>query len=142
MFGPLQTKALLFEKENLTYNYHHDGVLPSKFETDEGLALIFKPTSYSTDGNGTVFVASMEGHHYPFYGVQFHPEKPIASFGTFFNGLDHSRENIELNRYFGDFFVSEARKNFNQFESYQSEVAALIENYDRLVTENGVQYLF
>ena len=75
MFGPLSDQAQIFARQSLTYNYHHDGVVPNKFLSDKGLGDVFKPTSYSYDDNGKVFVATMESTRYPFYGVQFHPEK-------------------------------------------------------------------
>lgn len=48
---------------------------PDKYESDYGLKAMFRPTSVSYDNKGKVFVASMESDKYPFYGVQFHPEK-------------------------------------------------------------------
>jgi gamma-glutamyl hydrolase len=75
MFGPLGPMAQVLAEKNLTYNHHHTGVTPDKYESDVGLKAMFKPTSLSYDNKGQVFVASMEAYNYPFYGVQFHPEK-------------------------------------------------------------------
>ena len=69
MFEDLGGLNFLLANFNLTYNHHHDGVTPDKFETDAGLKKMFKPTSVSYDNNGKIFIASMEGYNYPFYGV-------------------------------------------------------------------------
>ena len=59
----------------------------------------------------------MEAFKYPFYGVQFHPEK-YMSFEPSGNFL-HTQFVIENNRYFADFFINEAKKNNNKFTSYE-----------------------
>lgn len=69
MFGPLGPLAQTLAEKNLTYNHHHSGVTPDKFESDEDLKAMFKPTSVSYDNKGQVFVASMEAYDYPFYGT-------------------------------------------------------------------------
>ena len=35
----------------------------------------FEPLAYNKDLAGTKFLSAMMAKHYPFYGVQFHPEK-------------------------------------------------------------------
>ena len=69
MFEDLGSLNFLLANFNVTYNHHHDGVTPDKFENDLGLKKIFRPTTVSYDNKGKVFVASMEGYDYPFYGV-------------------------------------------------------------------------
>ena len=56
--------------------------------------------------------------------------------------IDHSEEAIFYNRYFADFFVSEARKNYNHFDSYDIENSLITENYERTMLSIGSAYLF
>lgn len=66
---------------------------------------MFKPTSLSYSEDGRPFVASMEAYDYPFFGVQFHPEKESFSFYPSAN-IIHTQLSIVFNRYFADFFVA------------------------------------
>lgn len=104
---------------------------------------MFKPTSVSYDAKGVQFVASMEAIDYPFYGLQFHPEKEQFSFypdGHF----THTEQAIVYNRYFADFFVSETKQNSNKFSSYAKEMSSIVENFDVFVTTgyDGNVYAF
>lgn len=67
----------------------------------------------------------MEAYNYPFYGVQFHPEKPQSNFDPSTN-TDHSELSDDYNRYFADFFVDKARRNFNSFQSFADEMKSLV----------------
>ena len=85
----------------------------------------------------------MEAYNYPFYGVQFHPEKSQYSFVPDENFL-HTPFVIENNRYFADFFVQECKKNANQFSSYGDETAEIVEHFDCIPTTTyyGTVYAF
>lgn len=65
----------MFAEKAITYNHHSYGVSPGRFATDRGLSSVFTPIAISHDNAGTPFVAAMESKTYPFFGVQFHPEK-------------------------------------------------------------------
>jgi gamma-glutamyl hydrolase len=80
LFAPMGDEAKIFAEKAITYNHHSWGVAPNRFLTDRGLASIFKPTAISYDNQGRSFVAAMESLKYPFFGVQFHPEKAQFSF--------------------------------------------------------------
>jgi len=60
----------------VTYNSHNWGIDLQDFRNDKKLMSVFTPTSVSADVNNKVFVASFESTRYPFFAVQFHPEKP------------------------------------------------------------------
>ena len=85
----------------------------------------------------------MEAYNYPFYGTQFHPEKYQFSFHPDSNFL-HTNTSIVYNRYFADFFIEQARKNNNQFPSYEVETNEICENFDTIVTTTyyGTVYVF
>jgi gamma-glutamyl hydrolase len=65
-------------------------------------------------------VAAMEAYDYPFFGVQFHPEKPESIFYEAAN-IVHTETSMKYNREFADFFVDKCRKNFNKYESFEEE---------------------
>ena len=67
MFHGLDTKAYLFEHYNITFNGHHWGMNPSKFQTDRKLMDMFHLTSISYMPDGRPFVASVESERYPFF---------------------------------------------------------------------------
>lgn len=77
----------------------------------------------------------MEGNKYPFYGVQFHPEKQAFNFAPSTN-IQHDPLAITFNRYFADFFVNECRQNTNKFQSYEQETDQIVENYKLITTPN------
>ncbi|XP_077290929.1 gamma-glutamyl hydrolase-like [Arctopsyche grandis] len=93
----------------------------------------WKVSSTSKDDNGLIFINSIESIKYPFYGVQFHPEKNAYSWNTTYK-VCHSADAIKTNRYFGDFFVGEARKNNNTFDNKDQENKHLIYNYEIVYT--------
>jgi hypothetical protein len=54
---------------------------------------------------GIEFISSVEHKEYPFYGVQFHPEK--NAFEWKIDSIPHSRDAILVEQFYGNFFVSE-----------------------------------
>lgn len=93
------------------------------------------------DDTGKTFLAAMEHKKYPFFGVLYHPEKPWTSFIEGY-GFNHSWMSNQVNIKHADIFVAQARKNANQFETYEIEESLLITHHDVLVTKSygGVQY--
>jgi len=60
---------------NMFFFNHKYGFSPYKMIKEENLSKHFMPLAYGRDLNGKKFVAIAEAKNYPFYGVQFHPEK-------------------------------------------------------------------
>ncbi|TNV76815.1 hypothetical protein FGO68_gene13288 [Halteria grandinella] len=144
LFSPLGYGAQKYAENNLTYNHHHDGILPYQFDSDQGLKSAFKPTSISLDNQGRSFVASMESTKYPFFATQFHPEKQQYVFYPTVK-VQHDKTAIDANRYFGDFFVAWARNNTQSFASYDEEVANMVQSTGILVmlkSYTGMIYAF
>lgn len=102
---------------NLTYNFHRKCLTDAGLKK-AGLADFYRPLAYSTDKNGIRFIAIFEAIRYPFFGVQFHPEKPAFEFVNKFEQLNipHSRESIAVSRYFADFFVQHAQQSGHRFD--------------------------
>jgi gamma-glutamyl hydrolase len=102
----------ILAKGNLTYNYHMKCLTESGLK-QSGLSNFYRPLAYSADSNDNKFITIFEAFKYPFYGVQFHPEKPPFEFVTKSkqHHIPHSREAIAVSRYFADFFVQQAQYN-------------------------------
>lgn len=76
---------------NATQNLHHNGVLPSSFDTNANLKTVFKLLSTNVDLKGKPFGSTMEGRTYPFYATQWHPERNQFDWGLA-EGLDKSED--------------------------------------------------
>lgn len=76
--------------------------------------------SLNHDRNGTEFISSLESVDYPFYGVQFHPEKNAYEWkiGT---RIPHSKEAVVITQYFADFFVNEGARTFLYGGRYRTQ---------------------
>lgn len=133
-----------FSQVAMTFNSHTYGLALDTFTTDAGLKAMFTPTSTSTDSEyKNTFVATMESPNYPFYGTQFHPEKVLTMYNS--DGLNHSWESVEYNRYFADRFLELARQNTNTCGTDWSDCQSIIiDNYPITVTDTyyGNVYAF
>jgi len=59
----------------------------------------------------------MEAKNYPFFGTQFHPEKPSQLWVDGMN-INHSWESIQLQAHFSSLFVEMARANPDTFGNF------------------------
>ena len=99
-------------KENITFNSHSHGLLLSEYDRNTALNSFFRvlSTNVATASGGEVFVSTMEAYNYPFYGVQWHPEKNNFEWslkeGSYTN-TPHSpnavRASIETALFFNDY---------------------------------------
>lgn len=80
-------------KKKCTLNNHKMGLTPHKFKLRKKLNKFYKIVSTSVDRKNREYVSTIEAYHYPFYGVQWHPER-----------------SSEMD-YFVKFFIKELRKN-------------------------------
>ena len=58
-----------------TLNNHMMGISPSKFKKSKLLNSMYNIISWNYDRQGKPFVSTIEAKEYPFYGVQWHPER-------------------------------------------------------------------
>jgi gamma-glutamyl hydrolase len=109
--------------QNVTMNNHQNGITPDRFHQDEDLSRLWQITSINTDLHGRPFVSTIEPiypDHFPFYGVQYHPEKNAFEYATYpdtnipYEAIDHSAAGITLSMYTANFFVDLARQNLRQ----------------------------
>ncbi|KAI5622128.1 gamma-glutamyl hydrolase precursor [Silurus asotus] len=135
-FPPEMLKAL--SEEPLTGNFHHYGVTEQVFVGNERLSSFFNILSTNKAENGAVFVSTMEGKTYPFYGVQWHPEVNRFQWSPQYS-FPHSKNAIRLSSLLAEFFVNEGRRSSHHF-SQQEESRALIYNYNPVYTANVSGY--
>lgn len=114
-------------QENITGNFHSWSLSLQNYSRNAALKRFYKVLSTNTDGK-LEFISTMEAYRYPFYAVQWHPEKsPFEWIDK--PGMVHSASAVQASFYTASFFVSEARKNQHKFSSLQEEEKALIYNY-------------
>ena len=75
----------------------------------------------------------MEAFNYPFFGTQFHPEKPSTMFSH--PKVNHSWASLEYNRFFADRFVELTRQNSNSCGDFSECQKLIIENSSLYVTD-------
>uniref|UniRef100_W8B2C3 folate gamma-glutamyl hydrolase n=2 Tax=Ceratitis capitata TaxID=7213 RepID=W8B2C3_CERCA len=117
---------------NVTANFHIFCFTKETFAT-YGLNKYWNVLSVNHDWYGAEFISSLEHVKYPFYGVQFHPEKVLYEFIPNRN-ITHTSQAVIASQYFADFFLNEARKNRNHFANRTEEINALIYNYQPVYT--------
>jgi len=126
-------KDMMFR--NVTVNYH-EWCLTKKNFTKFGLHNQVKILSMNKDSNGLEFVSSFEDKQFPFYAVQFHPEKNVYEWGTRegHNAMPHTAEAIRTANYFSQFFVNEARR--SNHTATNAVLTDLIYNFPVNATQN------
>ncbi|XP_043477631.1 gamma-glutamyl hydrolase A-like [Leptopilina heterotoma] len=117
----------ILRTENVTANYHIYCITKSDLDKVH-LADEYTVLSTSYDKNGLEYISAIEDRKYPFYGVQFHPEKNVYEW---IEGreLAHGKNPTIVNQYFANFFVDEARKSLHKFQDKTEEINSLIYNY-------------
>ncbi|CAK1556228.1 unnamed protein product [Leptosia nina] len=125
-----QVKTLV--NEDVTVNSHQFCILDKNLEA-YNLKRDWKATSYGYDKNNIRFIASYEHKRYPFYAVQFHPEKNAFEWKRS-KRHPHSMRAIKANRHFMDFFVDECRKSTHSFQNEREENQYVIYNYPAVAT--------
>lgn len=125
--------------EAVTYNYHQYCFTKEDFE-EHSLDQQFNILATNRDKNGLEFISAYESNTYPFYGIQWHPEKVLYEFVRNYN-IPHTSNSVKASQYFANFFVDEARRNDHAFQSWQEEQEALIYNYyPEFIGKNNSSY--
>ncbi|CAH2244355.1 jg25307 [Pararge aegeria aegeria] len=129
----------ILKNQHVTVNVHQFCILDDNLRF-HNLKKDWRATSHSIDENGVRFIASLEHKRYPFYAVQFHPEKSSFEW-KLSKKYAHTFDAVKANRYFMDFFVNECRKSHHTFASASEENTYLIYNYEpRFTGELGSAY--
>ncbi|KAM4705696.1 gamma-glutamyl hydrolase [Rhinophrynus dorsalis] len=118
----------------LTANFHHWSLSMQNFTQNERLKKFYNVLTTNSDGS-VEFISTFEAYDYPFYGVQWHPEKnPFEWKKT--SDIAHSSEAVNVAFYMASFFANEARKSSHHFSNEEEENNALIYNYYPKYTGN------
>ncbi|KAM6927444.1 gamma-glutamyl hydrolase [Xenentodon cancila] len=124
--------------QNITSNFHSWSLTPQNYSQNAKLKRFYKVLSTNSDGKKE-FISTMEAYRYPFYAVQWHPEKsPFEWIEK--AGMVHSTSAVRVSFYTARFFVSEAMKNHHRFSSPAEEDRALIYNFHPIY--RGIQSVF
>ncbi|XP_076027115.1 gamma-glutamyl hydrolase [Genypterus blacodes] len=114
-------------QENITANFHSWSLSIQNYSRNAKLKRFYKILSTNTDGKRD-FISTMEANRYPFYAVQWHPEKSPFEWVDK-PGMVHTVSAVRASFYTASFFVSEAMKSQHNFSSPLEEERALIYNY-------------
>ncbi|XP_029990345.1 gamma-glutamyl hydrolase isoform X2 [Sphaeramia orbicularis] len=126
-------------EENITSNFHSWSLSLQNYSRNAKLKRFYKVLSTNNDGKKE-FISTMEAYRYPFYAVQWHPEKsPFEWIDK--PGMVHSTNAIKACFYTASFFVSEAMKNHHHFSSPSEEEAALIYNFSPVFRGTGAVFV-
>jgi len=129
MFANEKVRSIARTK-NVTFNEHIKGIHPDEFLADSEINELFRITSVNADKNGVMFVSSIESRDtelYPYYGVQWHPEKNSFEYGTLAGGgdtpvqknINHSSEATYITYEMASLFVKEARRSTHTYTDYE-----------------------
>lgn len=133
LFGNASNDTIqILKTKNVTVNLHKYCITEHSLNA-HGVAREFRVTSYNMDNNGLQFISSLEHKQYPFYGLQFHPEKNLYEWKLNLK-IPHSFNAVQVGQYFANFFVNEARKSEHTFPNSEMEKRKLIYNYSPTYT--------
>jgi len=113
--------------EQVTANDHQKCLTPQNV-SDSGLDQAIQILSTNTDANGLEFVSTYEALRYPFYGLQWHPEKAPWEWTTIKANIPHIPSAVRVTQYFASFLANEARKSAHKYEDRSREESDLIYN--------------
>ena len=112
-------------------HFHKFGVSMKMYELSKDFQELFAVLATNHDARGMEFISIMEARHYPFYALQWHPEKVhfmdklVAA-----KDLQQPVEAFAMNKYMSHFLLQEACKNNNSFLSEAERARFLFEKYE------------
>ncbi|XP_055086240.1 gamma-glutamyl hydrolase-like [Periophthalmus magnuspinnatus] len=124
--------------ESVTINSHKYSLTMDTYRKSESLNTFYRVLTTNTTDNGKMFISTMEAYKYPFYGVQWHPEKSQFERTNTFTA--HSPSAVKAAQCFADFFVSELRKSCHSFSSDEEEKKVLIDEYTPSYTADWTNF--
>eukprot|EP00977_Amphora_coffeiformis_P028907 scaffold37822_cov168-Amphora_coffeaeformis.AAC.1 len=109
-------------QQNLTLNNHVQGIRPEIFAADTVLPNYWHVTSINHDERGVPFVSTIEPvdqDTFPFYGVQYHPEKNAFEYGINKDGqpyeaINHSPAAVNFSMRLAAFWIGKVRRAADQ----------------------------
>lgn len=117
--------------DNITGHFHGFGIAMKIYNSFSQLQQNFTVTSTNHDNSGMEFISTMESKHYPFYGIQWHPEKAFFMHSLAqANILNQPRSAYKMSRWFSKFLREEASKNNNSFLSMAEQERFAYDRYE------------
>lgn len=110
----------------ILYFNHHFAVTRQYYENSAQLQRFWQVDSYTTSSYSDEFLSMFTAKDYPFYGVQFHPEKNLFEWKVY---ADRSEYGAEIVQILSNRFVEKARQSKNQFAKVEDFVKLSIYNY-------------
>ena len=110
----------------LTYNIHNYGIHLADFYKEKELSNLFRVITTNIDDKGVEYLSITEAKNYPFYTVQFHPERNLYDFQK--ENTPHSIEAGQFANLLAQRFIEDAKKNMNAFSSHNETVSKLIQS--------------
>ena len=110
----------------LSYNIHNYGIHLTDFYKEKNLSDLFNVIATNVDDEGVEYVSITEAKHFPFYTVQFHPERNLYDYEM--PNTPHSVEAGEFTNLLAQRLVQDAKRNMNSFKSHEETMNKLIQN--------------
>ena len=133
IFGDLPERLIqkLTTGQGVMFYDHNWIVSMDTYNNNKNLSSFWKVITETTSPYNERFVALWEARKYPFYGVQFHPEK--NSFEWKINA-DRSFDAIQIEQIMGNKFIEKARQSKSAFTSYDEYQKTSIYNFQPTAT--------
>ncbi|OQR78389.1 gamma-glutamyl hydrolase-like [Tropilaelaps mercedesae] len=124
---------------NTTVNFHEWCLTPENF-TERGVNRMYNSLAEGKDNKDLRFIAAIEAKAFPFYGVQFHPEKTLFEWTIkqSCENIPHTSEATRVSQYFAEFFVNEARKSKHRMSEDQFSREAIYNNAPQYTQNQSV----
>ncbi|XP_057306280.1 gamma-glutamyl hydrolase-like [Hydractinia symbiolongicarpus] len=119
----------------ITSHFHKYGVTPGFLKSSSKLNKLYRVLATSLDRDGKEFISILEGKTFPFYGVQFHPEKTMFEWAETMT-IPHSSKAIRFGQFIGNSYMDQVRRNTRHFHNSSIEREYVIENYRSLRADN------
>mmetsp|Transcript_6187 Transcript_6187/g.6959 ORF Transcript_6187/g.6959 Transcript_6187/m.6959 type:complete len:342 (+) Transcript_6187:86-1111(+) len=129
----------LAQNTELVYENHHDCYTTQYWNDHTELGDTYFLTSVAYDDEGLEYVNAIEGITYPFYAVQYHPEKVQFEWRAS-SDFPHDIDSLRYSSFIALKFGSEIRKNSQTFESENEENEAMIYNTPILFSATGYYF--
>eukprot|EP00878_Enallax_costatus_P015279 GHUV01015998.1.p1 GENE.GHUV01015998.1~~GHUV01015998.1.p1 ORF type:complete len:381 (+),score=77.51 GHUV01015998.1:217-1359(+) len=109
---------------NIALENHEYGMPPTFYKRWPILDQWFNILTTTKDRNGIEYISTMEAKKYPFFGTQWHPEKPTSEFGM--PEVPHTLDAVCVSQHLANSYIDLARYNSHAPESPEQELAMLI----------------
>lgn len=85
---------------------------------------LIRPSSHPPVPRPQTFVSTVEGRNYPVTATQWHPERPQFEWKLSMN-LNHSEEAVRAMAWLANYFVSQARRSPQRFDTPEKQALAI-----------------